>query len=789
MRNRSLCALLMLGASLSAWPAAGQTAASSPSAIAIETVTVTARRRPENAEKIPVAVTRIAPETLRANEVKTAIDLQALAPSLTVSADLGSRDDDVFTIRGQSQPFGGADPGVQTYFAEVPFGASGPGNYYDMDSIQVLRGPQGTLFGKNTTGGAILFEPKRPTDEFEGYLDATAGNFNMREIQGALNVPVADDMFDLRFAGDFARRDGFTRDVTFHEDLDNLDYDSFRAGASFKPFTGFDNYLVFDWRRTRTNGTGAELTSIASEQSLIDIAVNDFGLSQQQAEQLVGAFYPQLQFALANQKQLGPRRTTSSIPLFFKRDSWGVTDIAEYDLAAHLKLRNIAAYRVDKEQPSFDYDGSFLPILDIPNPRTWESNSRQTTEEFQILGESETWNWIAGFYYEHDQPNGYSEVERDVFGGDSAFPPLSSTEIDSLSNGGVSQALYANASYDASAWIKGLSFTAGGRYTWDHKVAASRICIEPLFPTCPFPLPDSPPYALPTETASFHAPSWNLSANYQATDDTLLYLTYRRGYKSGGFNSGSGLATPFAGFKPEYLTDLELGTKSNWTVFGVPGITNVDVYYGWYRNVQKNDIVVLLTGGPPEPIALTFNAARATIKGLEFETALIPSDDFQASLSYSYTDASYGKFILPSKIDLTTGLTDFLDHKGNPFGFTPRHKLNLTARYRLPVDSRLGMPYLSASLYWQSKVWFTDLSDIEPNAFQSSYGLLNLRLDWDGVMGSGFDASVFVNNATDKTYKVGANALEHLLGTTSSIYGAPRLWGVELRYRFGGEEP
>src|ERR1043166_2452127 len=95
--------------------------------------------------KIPVAVTRIAPETVRANEVKSAIDLQALAPSLTVSADLGSRDDDVFTIRGQSQPFGGADPGVQTYFAEVPFGASGPGNYYDMDSIQVLRGPQGTL--------------------------------------------------------------------------------------------------------------------------------------------------------------------------------------------------------------------------------------------------------------------------------------------------------------------------------------------------------------------------------------------------------------------------------------------------------------------------------------------------------------------------------------------------------------------------------------------------------------------------------------------------------------------
>jgi iron complex outermembrane receptor protein len=796
MRHPSLCALLIVAGGFGAWPAMAQTTGAAPSAGGIETVTVTARRRPEDLEKIPQAVTVVGPATLRANEIKTATDLQTLSPSLSVTADLGSRDDDVFTIRGQSQPFGGADPGVQTYFAEVPFGASGPGNYYDMDNIEVLRGPQGTLYGKNTTGGAILFEPKRPTDEFEGYLDTTLGNFNMREIQGALNVPVSGDLFDIRIAGDFARRDGFTKDMVFdrsgnfvrNETQDNLNYDSFRAGATLRPAPGLENYLVFDWRRTRTNGTGAELTSIASEQSLIDIAVNDFGLSQQQAQALVGAFYPELQFALANQQHLGPRRTTSSIPLFFRRDSWGLTDIAQYDLAAHLKLRNIFGYRVDKEQPSFDYDGSFLSILDIPNPRTWESNSRQTTEEFQIVGDSDVWNWIAGFYYEHDQPNGYSEVERDVFGGDNFFPPLSSTEIDSLSNGGVSQALYASATYDASAWTKGLSFTAGGRYTWDHKVAASRICIEPLFPACPFPLPDSPPFSLPTQTGSFKAPSWTLSANYQATDDTLLYLTYRRGYKSGGFNSGAGQATAFSEFKPEYLTDLEIGAKSNWTLLGVPGRTNVDAYYGWYQNVQKNDIVVLLAGGPPEPIALTFNAARATIKGLEFESFLVPSDDFQASIFYSYTDATYGKFILPSSIDLVNGLTNFLDHRGNPFGFTPKHKLGLSGRYHLPVDSRFGMPYLSASLSWQSKVWFTDLSDIEPNAFQNSYGLVNVRLDWDGVMGSGFDASLFVNNATDKTYKVGANALEHLLGTTSSIYGAPRMWGIELRYRFG-EEP
>ncbi len=128
---------------------------------AVETVVVTARRRAENEQKIPVAVTAISGEELRLTQTKSAMDLQTLAPSLSVAANLGSRDTDVFTIRGQTQPFGGADPGVQSYFAEVPFNPSGEGSYFDMDSVQVLNGPQGTLFGRSTTGGAILFQPVR----------------------------------------------------------------------------------------------------------------------------------------------------------------------------------------------------------------------------------------------------------------------------------------------------------------------------------------------------------------------------------------------------------------------------------------------------------------------------------------------------------------------------------------------------------------------------------------------------------------------------------------------------
>src|SRR5215472_13734958 len=232
-------------------------------ASAIETVTVTAERRPEAALDVPIAVTKLTGDTLHEANINNALDLEELSPGLTVAGNLGSSDNAVFSIRGQNQPFGGADPGAQTYFAEVPFGAGGAGMYYDLDSVQVLEGPQGTLFGKSTTGGAILFEPKRPTDKFEAYLDAQGGDFKFGQLQGAVNIPIASDTLDLRVAGEIERRDGYTRDISFGIRTDNIDNEGLRVGLTYRPSAHFQNYLLFDGRWDRTHGTGNELTAIS----------------------------------------------------------------------------------------------------------------------------------------------------------------------------------------------------------------------------------------------------------------------------------------------------------------------------------------------------------------------------------------------------------------------------------------------------------------------------------------------------------------------------------------------
>jgi iron complex outermembrane receptor protein len=789
---------------------------------AIETVIVTARRREEDIQKVPLEVTALSPSDLRDGDVRSALDLQNLVPSLTVAGTLGSRDTNVFSIRGQNQPFGGADPGVQTYFAEIPFGASGVGNEFDLASVQVLSGPQGTLFGRNTTGGAVLFEPKKPDDAFGGYLDAQLGNYNLENLRGAVNVPVISDRFMVRAAGDFEHRDGFTKDISTGQNLDNVNYYAFRIGATVHPFAGLENYAVFNYLHDENSGTGAVLTGINTTtldklgtQELQPV-LQPFQLrscplpsSYQNYPSIVGvvcgallSFEQGMVNALSEQEKLGSRATTSNIMPRFKRDTWDAVDIARYDITDSIYIRNIFGYISDKQQSGFDYAGTALPILDVPNNRTWEFDSVQATDELQLAGATtdKSINWIAGFYHELDHPGGYGEASREAFG---------MLEIDALNNGGTSNAAYGSTTYDASAWVNGLSFTAGGRYTWDHKFSRDLSCIPP--PSCPLPIPDRFPYNFPGpvyQSAYFRAPSWTLAANYQVTDDTMLYATYRRGYKSGGFNSGAGAAAAeFGEFKPEYLTDVEVGSKNNWTILDVPGRTNLDLYYGWYQDVQKNDLVDLIGNGSVQPVALTFNAARATIKGLDFQSVFVPDDNFEVDVFYSYTDASYDRFLLPQAF--LNGTPTFVDLTGNAFSYTPKHKLGISPKLHIPIDPALGAPYVSSIFYWQSEEWFTDLGSEQTtcSAFlmpspppggaytclapggqqpvQRSYAVFNFRFDWNDFLGEGFDLSFFLDNAFDHTYQVAGNALLNLTGTNASIYAPPRMWGFEVRYRFG----
>jgi len=683
----------------------------------IEKVTVTARRHEENLQGLPASATVVSGNRLNEDGVTNSIDLGELATSLNVEGTLGQRDNNIFTIRGQTQPFGGADPGVQTYFSEVPFNAGGPGTYFDLHDVQILNGPQGTLFGRNTTGGALLFDPNRPTNDLSGALRLTGGSRNDQEAEGFANIPIISDKLMVRVAGAAQSRDGFTDDLSFGRKLDDEAHAAFRVGATWKPFEGFENYLLYDNYRSDNNGTSSILTAVAPG-SAADIF---FG----------PGFLPPgftIQDFLAFQQAVGPRKATLDTFLFNHTQIWGVTDIASYAINDNLKIRNIFGYRIDREQPAFDFDGSPFPAIDIPNTRAWETNSRQTTEEVQLQGHTfGRLDWIIGYYYESDQPDGYSETQRIT------LSPLGPTTLFQTTNlSGTSQAAFVQGTYDLSDWVKGLSFTAGGRHTWDHKASDSITCIFVNPGDCPAPLP-----AGFTQSADFKAPTWTLALSYQADPDTLLYVTSRHGYKSGGFNAGAPPA--FAEFQPEYITDVEIGAKRDWTIFGIPARTNIDAYRGDYSNIQKNDFGCLdgfgnvnssgsalaCFGSGGQVVVLTVNGAQAIVQGIDFDSTFVPVPGLQLRFAYSFTDTSYGKFVTFSG-----------DHKGDPFAYAPRNKFSITGRYHLPLDGWLGEPIVVANYAYQSKIWFSDFADLEPDSWQKGYGVLNLRGEIHRLFGS-----------------------------------------------------
>ena len=212
---------------LQATPVRAQADQPAASTGGLEEIVVTARRKEEKLQNVPVAITAFTPKAIEENHIESASDLAHFVPALASSQE--TRDEQVFYLRGQGPNGGqGGAPGVVTYFAEVPFSGSGPGIYFDLDNLQVLRGPQGTLFGRNTTGGAVLFEPKKPTNNFEGYLSAQFGDYNLHGEEGAINIPIIDDKLLVRAAFNIDQRDGFTHDYTTGKDLDNRDYWAFR---------------------------------------------------------------------------------------------------------------------------------------------------------------------------------------------------------------------------------------------------------------------------------------------------------------------------------------------------------------------------------------------------------------------------------------------------------------------------------------------------------------------------------------------------------------------------------
>jgi iron complex outermembrane receptor protein len=725
----------------------------------LEEIVVTARRRSEKLETVPISVTLFSADDLREHAIETIADLQRLVPTM-VALNVTNRDSDQLSIRGL--------PGVVAYFAEAPVvsalaaaesgtgSGSGASLYYDLQGVEVLKGPQSTLFGGTTTGGAILFEPRRPTKDFEGYVDLTLGDYNNHMVEGAVNVPIVSDKLMVRFAGQMQMRDGFTENIVDHKDLDNKNYYAARIGVTFRPSDDFDNYFVYSSYYSDTNGTGEHLNAVNP---------NGFALL---------AYGPALTQALALETALGPWKTTLDVPEIGKEYTFGFNDIAQYFATDELTIRNIAAYTESKYLFRWDLDGSPLPIVGSTSPTNWSDNLGAYSEELQVQGSPPNGaiQWTAGMFLQFVHPIGYSYVQSIEF-----ETPVNTVIQNPLTAAGRTttreQAIYGQLTYDLGDLvpaISGLKFTGGYRYTWDY---ASNVQDDYNgLGQCEANTLISVPHCSSEVSGYFRQGTWTAGLDYQLNASSLVYVSARRGYDPGGFNTYAP-SPDLRSYQPEHLTDFEVGSKSKWTLWGMPWRATANGFYDHFTNIQRNVAVV---GGPnsgnPGISTITENAAVATLEGLEFEGKLVPIKSIELSASYAYANSRYDKYLSPTAGDLS----------GLPFTGGPRNQYSATGKYYLPVADRLGSMSLSATYSWQGHIQF---SDREVGGIIPPHGLLDVRADWNDIAGRPVDLAFYMTNATDQVYIAGGTVVYNALGVNPVIYGEPRMWGFQLRYRFG----
>ena len=755
---------------------------------ALEEVVVTARRRSERLQDVPVAITALNPQDLENAQVTTGRQLVQFVPSLNVGTG-NQRDFQRFTLRGQGVTLG-AGEGVAAYVNEAPlpqFAAGGPGLYLDLANVQVLNGPQGTLFGRNTTGGAVLITPAPPVDQDLGYIQTGYGNYNNREFTGMVNWAAIPGLLDIRLAGELRRRDGFTQSVITGAKYDDMNYQTYRASFLLTPSSHVQNSLVLSYNRNDTDGTGFQTTDV----NPTGIAATLYGYLAPTplALSLAGRYSfgptgPQgLGTYLAEQQALGPRKTLATAPsYFFEEDIRGV-NTTTVDLSSDISWKNIVSFDRERIDSGFDVDGSPLPIIQWnKGPLLGNSSGNGVsrndyfTEEMQFAGKSlaDRLQWVGGVFYEHYTPYGGAQGNDQIIFGNlqqQIYAETSSTK-----------AAFAQATLDLGVFtpaLNGLRVTTGYRYTWDQIIHSQDLSATGN-DTCQYEVG-----VFPDCNATFHAsssaPTWLVDLDYKFNPDTLGYFKVSTGYKSGGFNSGINPALgSAASFGPEHVRDYEGGVKTSWTLADVPFRSDIALFHDVYNDMQRNESSLLPGSNPPTLVNIVTNAGAAKIDGIEVQLDAKISA-FDVSFNYSWLHARYTDFVLIQP-PLTPPTGTSLDGVALPYA--PTNKAGIAVTYHLPLDSKLGQVRTDIAANFQSHYRWGDLD--QPGNILGGYGLINMGADWDHVAGSPIRLQFFVTNLLNNASKAGSMAYYYALGQVSASYIEPRMYGFRIRYSFGG---
>ncbi|GIU46191.1 TonB-dependent receptor [Shewanella sairae] len=720
----------------------------------LERIEVTARKTVESLQNVPIAVTSVSAEQLAENGITEMIEVQQFSPNTTLQRSRGTNSTLTAFIRGvgQEDPLWGYEPGVGIYIDDVyvarPQGAVL--DILDVERVEVLRGPQGTLYGKNTIGGAIKYVTKKMSGDAQLDLNATLGSYNQQDFKIAGQYPLVDDKLYFGFALASLRRDGYGEFITSAlagQDKENYNKDVM-AGRLTLEYTPTDDLFMrlnYDKTEDESNAKGGYrlLPSLLTDAPVPDSVYDSY----------------------------------TSMPTWNKVETEGLSFTLEYFINDEWTFKSVTASRESYSPTNIDFDNTDLRIFDVPAIY----DDEQFSQEFQVNYDTEDLNIVSGLYYfKGDSCGHFDAILEEAF---MAYGGLT-REVRGCNNS-ESYAAYAQGSYNLTEqW----SLTLGARYTEETKDATvyNGVVFDSIYPetgwypdferdedlinaNIPLVLDDS-------ETWSRFTPRAGIE--YQHSDTLMMFASYSQGFKSGTFNPRA--TGPEPAVDPEVVDSYEIGFKSEW---------NDNLRFNataFYLDHKDRQFVTVLPGEDAADLNQRLgNIGSTTAKGLELEIQYAATESLNLFGTLGLIDSSFDQVISydenGNQIDISDSYT---------VANTPETTAN--AGFNYDFSTGIGDFVFNGNYYYRSEY---DLTVTDSLLTQEGYGLLNFGLNWYSEEGS-WTAGLHWKNVTDEEYLVGTYAfvtptddggyLPGLGGDNTLIgyYGDPQTISLTVGYSF-----
>jgi len=763
--------------------------------VALESVTITAQQREQQLLDIPVTISAVSAQTLETNNIRNLEQLSDFVPGLNIRIQTPHRP--TFVIRGLSsdEVSPTAQPRVSVYFNNIPTSRASMAltELYDIERVEVAKGPLGTLFGRGAQIGAINFISKKPADDFGGYLSAGLGNFAMKEVQGAVNIPIVKNKLTARASGIYSYQDGYVKNLSGGDNLNGKNTFGGRLALAYQPVEKLRFDLMLSYQKDNNPGT-----AFMSKKYLNSNEEDIFSYNA----------------------SLDPGKTW-----YNKRDVLLTSLDVKYYFNANNYLSYTASFTNNTADHHWDGDGTVAPAIDMTEGVKANQLSQEIRYNYSV--NSRLNGFVGGSYWREDvkykhsfSPNeqyfghlylpilaegidnaygmggtllGGVKQELDYYNlftpltslpvalqmlleqsGMPQIPPLTTNHSEESNNGAVNQSfdIFADATYKITSK---LNITAGIRGTYEaiettteaHFTGGDATTMGLLSGTYPNVF-----YKERADTAiskNFLSLVYRLNLQYLVSDKTAAFVGYSRGRRPNVLQFGT-MGYPEE-MKAEQLHSFDAGLK--WALQQRFWF-NAGVFYQRYNDFQTTKWT--------EGNYLTADAGRATSYGIE-------ADANYSICKYLDVFGNYG--YIHARFDDEDSDGNRQEYAGKTFRLTPEHSFLLGLNAKANITNNLQV-ILTPTYSWKSHIWFEDSNDLQPadptldRLEQDAYGLLNANLAFR-LGKPGITLSVFGSNLLDKQFIISAGNTGMMFGVPTYVLGMPRMFGAKLTWKFGRE--